>query len=113
MMAEKKVAKFTVEPKMSCSSCENKIKSNLRFEKGIIDVEPSAKNQIVTIEYDTEKTTVAKIEAAFKKIGYVATESTATTTDAKASGCCGNLVNGKCCGKNKAKTNTTTTKTNK
>ncbi|MDE6052102.1 MAG: heavy-metal-associated domain-containing protein, partial [Paramuribaculum sp.] len=28
-------AVFTVNPHMTCQNCENKIKSNLRFEKGV------------------------------------------------------------------------------
>ena len=26
---------FSVQPRMHCQNCENKIKSNLRFEKGV------------------------------------------------------------------------------
>lgn len=67
------VAWFTVDPPMTCSNCENKIKSNLRFEKGIKEINPSAADAIVSVTYNPAKTDVAKIIAGFKKIGYTAT----------------------------------------
>ena len=60
----------TTTPPMSCQNCENKIKKNLRFEKGIKDIETNIPDQRVTIEYDADKTNPENIEAAFKKIGY-------------------------------------------
>lgn len=60
----------TTNPPMSCQNCENKIKKNLRFEKGIKDIETNLAEQRVTIEYDAEKTNPEKIENAFQKIGY-------------------------------------------
>ncbi len=85
-MAETKTAVFTVNPQMSCSNCENKIKSNLRFEKGIVDVVPSAEKQTVVVNYDDNKTNVEKIVKGFKKIGYTATEVSAEAKKAE-SGC--------------------------
>ena len=63
---------FRVNPPMHCANCEGKIKSNLRFEKGIRAIEAAAPDSLVTIEFDTRKTNVEKIKAAFKKIGYTA-----------------------------------------
>lgn len=60
----------TTNPPMSCQNCENKIKGNLRFEKGIKKIETDLPDQRVVIEYDADKTNPEKIEAAFKKIGY-------------------------------------------
>lgn len=85
---------LTVTPPMSCSNCENKIKNNIRFEKGILDVEPSAKNQKIEIKYDSEKTNEEAIIAAFKKIGYVAKPASQCDKQEAKEGCCG-----KCCGK--------------
>lgn len=70
MVAETKTACFTVEPPMSCSNCENKIKENIRFEKGIKSVKPSVKEGLVEITYDDKKTDIEKIKNGFKKIGY-------------------------------------------
>ena len=60
----------TTTPPMSCQNCENKIKGNLRFEKGIKKIETNIPDQRVTIEYDADKTTPQKIEEAFQKFGY-------------------------------------------
>lgn len=65
-------AAFTLSPKMTCSNCENKIKSNLRFEKGVKDIKTSIPDQTVSISFDPEKTSAEKLIAAFKKIGYTA-----------------------------------------
>lgn len=70
--AEQKTVCFTVNPPMQCRNCENKIKENIRFENGIKSVKPSAKDGIVEVTYDDNKTDVAKIEAGFEKIGYKA-----------------------------------------
>ena len=73
--AETKQAVYTVNPQMSCQNCENKIKSNLRFEKGIKKIETSLKDQTVTVTYDDTKTDSEKIIAGFKKVGYTAVAS--------------------------------------
>ncbi|MBQ9212982.1 MAG: cation transporter [Bacteroidales bacterium] len=62
----------TTTPQMHCESCENKIKNNLRFEKGIKSIETDIDTQTVTIVYDAEKTTEDAIIAAFQKFNYTA-----------------------------------------
>ena len=69
-------AVFTVEPKMSCANCEKKIKSNLRFEKGIKSIATSVPQQTVTIVYNPKKTNVEAIKKGFAKIGYKAAIAT-------------------------------------
>nr|WP_233905489.1 heavy-metal-associated domain-containing protein [Segatella copri] len=49
---------FTTTPQMHCAACENKIKNNLRFEKGIKNIETSVPNQTVTVKYNADKTTI-------------------------------------------------------
>ncbi len=71
-LAETKEAVFTVNPQMSCQNCENKIKSNLRFEKGVKKIETSLTDQTVKVTYDDTKTDSEKIIAGFKKVGYTA-----------------------------------------
>lgn len=66
----------TTTPPMHCESCENKIKGNLRFEKGVKKIETSIPDQTVTIEYDAEKTNAEKLIEAFTKFGYEAQEIT-------------------------------------
>ncbi|MCM1483239.1 MAG: heavy-metal-associated domain-containing protein [Muribaculaceae bacterium] len=83
-------AVFTLTPGMSCQNCENKIKTNLRFEKGVSDIQTSLKNQTVTVTFNPKKTDVQKLTAAFKKIGYEATTGTPTQKKCDAKGnCCG------------------------
>lgn len=60
----------TPTPEMHCESCENKIKSNMRFEKGVKKVETSLERQEVSITYDARKNSVEGLQAAMKKIGY-------------------------------------------
>ncbi|MGO5090644.1 heavy-metal-associated domain-containing protein [Segatella copri] len=49
---------FTTTSQMHCEASENKIKSNLRFEKGIKSIETSVPNQTVTVKYNADKTTI-------------------------------------------------------
>ncbi len=72
---------FTLQPPMHCQNCVDKINGNLRFEKGVKAIDPSLKEQVVTISYDPAKTDPTKLTAAFKKIGYTATEVKAPLTD--------------------------------
>lgn len=60
----------TTTPPMSCQNCENRIKGNIRFEKGVKKIETDLQDQRIIIEYDADKTTPEKIEKAFDKIGY-------------------------------------------
>ena len=67
---EMRVAVLTPTPQMHCASCENKIKSNLRFEKGVVKIETSIEAQTVTVTYDGRKTNVKNLQSGMKKIGY-------------------------------------------
>lgn len=55
---EIKTVVFTTTPQLHCAACENKIKNNLRFEKGIKNIETSVPNQTVTVKYNADKTTI-------------------------------------------------------
>lgn len=67
-----KTVVVTTTPQMHCEGCENKIKSNLRFEKGIKAIETNVEGQTVTLTYDADKTTVEKLLKGFEKFGYKA-----------------------------------------
>lgn len=69
----RQVEAFTLSPAMHCENCEKKIKSNLRFEKGVSKIDINRDAQIVTITFDPDKTDESKLIKAFKKIGYTAT----------------------------------------
>lgn len=77
---------FAVAPQMTCANCEKKIKSNLRFEKGVKAIETSVPEKKVTVTYDPEKTSPEALTTAFKKIGYKATVLPAKLTPAKSTG---------------------------
>ena len=64
---------FNVEPPMHCSKCENKIKSNLRYERGVKAISTSIDEQTVTVRYDSTKTDTTRLILGFEKIGYIAT----------------------------------------
>lgn len=64
---------FRTEPEIECQNCVNRIKSNLRFEKGVKAINPDLNTKLVTIQYDSEKTDVEKLQKGFQKIGYKAT----------------------------------------
>ena len=69
-----KTVVFTTNPEMHCEGCENKIKGNLRFEKGVKNIITDLKTKTVTIEYDADKTNVQNLINGFKKIKYEAKE---------------------------------------
>ena len=75
-----KTVVFTTTPQMHCSSCENKIKGNLRFEKGVQDIRTDVEAQKVFVTYDPKKTTEDKLQKAFEKFGYKAEK---VSSDAK------------------------------
>lgn len=64
---------FKVE-QMECGNCENKVKNNIKFEKGVKEFSTDLKARTVTIVYDAEKTNVDKLQAGFKKFKYEAVE---------------------------------------
>ena len=74
MAKDIKTVVVTTQPQMHCASCENKIKGNLRFEKGVKQIECNIPQQRVTITYDAEKTTPNAIIQSFGKFGYQASE---------------------------------------
>ena len=67
---------FKVSPALSCGNCEQKVTSNLRFEKGVTAIEAKAPSDVVKVTYDSNKTDSDKIVNAFSKIGYTAVPCT-------------------------------------
>ncbi len=78
----------TTQPQMSCQNCENKIKKNLRFEKGVTNIRTDLQNQLVVVTYDADKTNEENITEAFGKINYTVTPVTdANATNAQPAAC--------------------------
>lgn len=67
-----KTVVVTTTPQMHCENCENKIKGNLRFEKGVKEIETNIDAQTVTIKYDADKTSEDKLLKGFEKFDYKA-----------------------------------------
>ena len=84
---------LTTNPELECGKCENKVKENLRFVKGVKDIQASAETQKITVVYDADKTTVEKIQKSLEKIGY----KTRLTTKEEVikEGCHSNCCDGK------------------
>ena len=64
----------TTQPPMSCQNCENRIKGNLRFEKGVKKIETDLEHQRVIVTYDADKTNETNLEEAFGKLNYKVTK---------------------------------------
>ena len=94
---ESAVAVFTVSPQMTCQNCENRIKSNIRFEKGVTDITTDLNGQTVSVTYNPKKTSPEKIINAFKKIGYSATIADPSAVNT-GTGCCTRDKKGCCKG---------------
>ena len=82
MAKDIKTLVVTTQPKMHCESCEKKIKGNLRFEKGVKQIECNIEEQRITITYDADKTKPETIIKSFEKFGYKATEVKKALPDA-------------------------------
>ena len=67
-----KTVVVTTEPQMHCDNCVNKIQGNLRFEKGVKQIQCDIPTQRVTITYDADKTKPETLIKSFEKFGYKA-----------------------------------------
>ena len=82
----------TTMPQMHCENCENRIKNNLRFEKGVKKIETNIEKQTVTITYDADKTTVEQLLKGFEKFKYSARVlKDGETVNAEEQDGCGNM----------------------
>ncbi|MDR0303850.1 MAG: heavy-metal-associated domain-containing protein [Chitinispirillales bacterium] len=57
-----------------CENCENRIKKNIPFEKGVKDLTTDLSKQLVTITYKTDKTDSDKLKKSIEKLGYICKE---------------------------------------
>ncbi len=69
---------MTTTPQMHCSGCENRIKQNIRFVKGVKAITTSVADQKVTIVYQKNKATYDDFVKAFGKIGFRISRYTCT-----------------------------------
>ena len=59
---------------MHCANCEQKVKKNIPFEKGVKNLTTDLEKQLVTIKYQTDKTDKAKLKKSIEKLGYTCEE---------------------------------------
>ena len=59
---------------MHCQDCEQKIKKNIPYEKGVKDLTTNLDKQLVTIKYRPDKTDKAKLKKSIEKLGYTCEE---------------------------------------
>lgn len=64
------VLKLDPETPMHCESCENRIKGDVRFVKGVKEIKTSLDEQTVSVKYNPGKTNTDKIIKALEKLGY-------------------------------------------
>ena len=72
-------AYFALEPQITNQNLENKVKTGMRYETGVQAVDVNRQQQIVTIAFDPEKTTVEALIEAFKQLGFTAKTTSAPT----------------------------------
>ena len=59
---------------MDCHSCEQKIKKNIPYEKGVKDLTTNLEKKLVTIKYQTDKTDKDKLKKSIEKLGFTCKE---------------------------------------
>ncbi|MCX6231224.1 MAG: heavy metal-associated domain-containing protein [Bacteroidetes bacterium] len=83
------MATIKIKTSSVCGMCKETIEKAMAFEKGVKTSDLDTKTKIVTVTYNTEKTTPEKIKLAISKAGYDADEVKADPKAyAKLSPCC-------------------------
>ena len=70
---DKKKETVTFLVSMTCGKCQQRIESNIPYEKGVTDLKVDLSKKLVTIEYRSDKTNAQNIKAALTKMGFTAT----------------------------------------
>jgi len=75
--AKKTVAKqeqVVFRVSMDCHSCEQKIKKNIPYDKGVKDLTTDLDKKLVTIKFESNKTDKDKLKKAIEKLGFTCEE---------------------------------------
>lgn len=67
---EPKVKEIKIQTSAICGMCEERLETNMAFEKGVKSVELDDKTKILTISYKVNKTDPDKLRKAVSKLGY-------------------------------------------
>jgi copper chaperone CopZ len=86
---EPKTKEIKIQTSAVCGMCEERLETNLAFEKGVKSVELDDETKILTIVYKTAKTDPDKLRKAISKLGYDADDVEADPKAyAKLPACC-------------------------
>ena len=69
-----KTAEVVFSVSMDCHNCEQKVKKNIPYEKGVKDLTTNLDKQLVTVKYETNKTDKAKLKKSIEKLGFTCEE---------------------------------------
>jgi copper chaperone CopZ len=78
--ADKKTETVEIKSSVVCGMCEERVKKDLAFEKGVKDVAVNLETKVISVTYRTDKTDKEKIKKAITNIGYDADEMMANET---------------------------------
>lgn len=63
-----------IKTSAQCDACKRRIEHNMTFEKGVKSVSLDDESKVLTLTYDSKKTSPEKLKVAVTKIGYDADE---------------------------------------
>lgn len=67
---EEKINTINIMTSAQCEMCKDRIEGKMAFEKGVRNVMLNVDTKILTITYNTKKTSPEKLRLAVSKIGY-------------------------------------------
>jgi copper chaperone CopZ len=67
---KKNYEEVQIQTSAVCGMCEERIETNIAYEKGVKKVELNNETKIVTIGFDPRKTDADKLRTAISKLGY-------------------------------------------
>jgi copper chaperone CopZ len=68
--AKKNYEEVQIQTSAVCGMCEERIETNIAYEKGVKKVELDDKTKIVTIGFDPRKNDADQLRKAISKLGY-------------------------------------------
>ena len=64
------IKEVTFHVHLHCNNCVNKVKENISFERGVKDLHVCLEDQIVSVKYDSSRTSEEILKNAIEKLGY-------------------------------------------
>jgi len=60
---------------MHCHACEQKVKKNIPYDRGVRNLTTDLENQLVSITYRTNRTDKDKLKKSIEKLGFTCSEA--------------------------------------